>query len=50
VLFGSDYWKRLLNIEVMIEEGVISPDDLNLFHYVDTPEAAWDVIKHFYAL
>ena len=50
VLFGTDYWKRLLNIEVMVEEGVISPEDLNLFHYVDTPEAAWDVIKRFYAL
>ena len=50
VLFGSDYWQRLLNIEVMIEEGVISPEDVKLFHYVDTPEAAWDVIKHFYAL
>ncbi len=50
VLFGSDYWKRLLNIDVMLEEGVISPEDLDLFHYVDTPEAAWDVIKRFYAL
>jgi len=50
VLFGTDYWKRLFNIEVMLEEGVISPEDLDLFHYVDTPEAAWDVIKRFYAL
>jgi len=50
VLFGSDYWKRLLNIHLMIEEGVIAPDDLNLFHYVDTPEAAWEVIQRFYAL
>jgi uncharacterized protein (TIGR00730 family) len=50
VLFGTDYWKRLLNIDVMVDEGVISPEDLNLFHYVDTPEAAWDVIKRFYAL
>jgi len=29
---------------------VIAPDDLNLFHYVDTPEAAWEVIQRFYAL
>ena len=50
ILFGSDYWKRLLNIDVMLEEGVISPEDLDLFHYVDTPEAGWDVIKRFYAL
>ncbi len=50
VLFGSDYWKRLLNIEVMIEEGVISPEDVKLFHYVDTPQNAWDVIRFFYGL
>jgi uncharacterized protein (TIGR00730 family) len=50
VLFGSDYWKRLINFDVLVEEGVISPDDLNLFHYADEPEAAWDVIKGFYGL
>jgi uncharacterized protein (TIGR00730 family) len=50
VLFGSDYWKRLFNTEVLLEEGVISPEDLNLLHYVDEPQAAWDVIQRFYAL
>lgn len=50
VLFGSDYWKRLINLDLMLEEGVISPEDLNLFHYVDTPEAAWNVIRQFYDL
>lgn len=50
VLCGSDYWKRLINMDLMIEEGVISRDDLSLFHYVDTPAAAWEVIQRFYAL
>lgn len=50
VLFGTEYWKRLFNTEVMVEEGVISPQDLDLFTYVDEPEAAWDVIRKFYAL
>jgi uncharacterized protein (TIGR00730 family) len=50
VLFGSDYWKRLINMDAMLEEGVISPEDLQLFHYVDTPEDAWAVIQRFYAL
>ncbi|MBP9905640.1 MAG: TIGR00730 family Rossman fold protein [Rhodoferax sp.] len=50
VLFGSDYWKRLFNTEVLLEEGVISPEDLNLLLYVDDPQAAWDVIQRFYAL
>ena len=50
VLFGTNYWKRLVNFDVLIEEGTISRKDLELFHYVDTPEAAWDIIKNFYQL
>jgi len=50
VLFGTDYWKRLVNFDVLIEEGVISPADLDLFQYADEPEAAWDIIKAFYRL
>jgi uncharacterized protein (TIGR00730 family) len=50
VLFGSDYWKRLINFDVLIDEGVISETDLALFQYADEPEAAWDVIKAFYRL
>ena len=50
VLFGSSYWKRLINFDVLIEEGTISPQDLKLFHYVDEPQEAWDIIKEFYQL
>jgi len=50
VLFGSAYWKRLINIDAMVEEGVISLEDLQLFTYVDKPEDAWAVIKRFYDL
>lgn len=50
VLFGTDYWKRLINTDVMLEEGVISPQDLDLFTYVDDPQAGWDVIRKFYSL
>ncbi len=50
VLIGSDYWKRLINFDVLIEEGTISAEDLKLFHYVDEPQQAWDIIKTFYQL
>jgi uncharacterized protein (TIGR00730 family) len=50
ILFGSDYWKRLLNTDVMLEEGVITAPDLDLFTYVDDATAAWDVIRTFYSL
>lgn len=50
VLFGSDYWKRLLNLELLVEEGTISPQDLDLFTYVDEPMDAWTYIAKFYNL
>ena len=50
VLFGSDYWKRLINFDLLVEEGVISPADLDLFTFADAPEAAWEAIKTFYRL
>jgi hypothetical protein len=50
VLFGSDYWKSLINLDVLVEEGTISPEDLQLFNYVDEPQAAWEIVKQFYDL
>ena len=50
VLFGSDYWKRLIDFDFLVDEGVISPADVNLFEYVDAPQDAWDAIKQFYKL
>lgn len=50
ILFGTSYWKRLLNLDVLIDEGVISPEDVNLIDFVDAPEAAWSLIRHFYDL
>ena len=37
-------------VRVLVEEGAISPEDLDLFSYQDTPEAAWQTIKDFYKL
>ncbi len=50
VLFGSDYWKRLIHFDVLVEEGMISPEDVNLFKLVDDPQDAWDHIVQFYDL
>jgi hypothetical protein len=50
LLFGSDYWHRLLDLDMLLEEGMISAQDLNLLQYVDTPEAAWQAICAFYQL
>jgi uncharacterized protein (TIGR00730 family) len=50
ILFGSDYWKRLINFDVLVEEGAVSPEDLSLFKTTDSPEEAWDFIRAFYQL
>lgn len=50
LLYGSAYWKRLLNLEVLVEEGTISPEDLKLLIYVDDPDTAWAEIQRFYDL
>jgi uncharacterized protein (TIGR00730 family) len=50
VLFGSNYWKRLLHLDVLVDEGVISEEDLDLFTYVDSVDDAWNFIRAFYEL
>ena len=50
VLFGSDYWKKVFHPEMMLEEGMIAEEDLQLFRNVDTVDDAWEVIRAFYAL
>jgi len=50
VLFGSDYWQRLLDWDMLVEEGAIVPEDLALFHVVDEPAEAWAVIRAFYGI
>jgi uncharacterized protein (TIGR00730 family) len=45
LLYGTDYWKRLINFDVLVEDGMISPQDLDLFEYVDAPEQAWACIE-----
>ena len=50
VLFGRNYWSRLLNLDMLVDEGAIAPEDLALYEVVDTPEEAWEVIRAFYRL
>jgi uncharacterized protein (TIGR00730 family) len=45
LLYGSQYWKEVLNFDALVKWGTISPDDLNLFQYADDPEAAFDLLR-----
>lgn len=45
ILFGSSYWKRIVNFEMFVEEGTISAQDLNLFKFVESADEAWELLK-----
>lgn len=49
-LFGEAYWKSLVNMDFLLAEGAISPEDLSLFQYANEPEEVWDAIAQFYEL
>ena len=48
LLFGASFWRRILNFDAMVEEGVIAPEDADLVTYVETAEEAWSAIRAFY--
>ena len=50
LLFGKDFWTRVVNFEALAEEGTISRKDLELFQFVETAEEAWSIIQRFYGL
>jgi len=45
VVYGKEYWTRVINFEALAESGVISPEDLNLFTIVDSPEEGFEYLK-----
>ncbi|MFL6736273.1 MAG: LOG family protein [Sphingomonas sp.] len=49
LLFGRDYWNRVINFQAMVEEGVIAPHDLDLIHWCEQAEEAWEFVTNFYA-
>ena len=45
VLYGQKYWQEIINFDALVKYGMISPEDLNLFHYADDPETAFTILK-----
>ena len=50
LFFGKEFWTRVVNFEALVEEGVISPNDLRIFRFVETAEEAWDIVKTHYGI
>jgi uncharacterized protein (TIGR00730 family) len=49
LLFGRDYWNRVINFAALVEEGVIAPHDLDLIHWSEEADEAWEFVTRFYA-
>ena len=45
LLYGSHYWKEIINFDALVKYEMISPEDLNLFQYADDPQTAFDLLK-----
>ncbi len=45
LLYGSAYWKEIINFEALVKYGMIAPEDLNLFQFADDPATAFELLK-----
>ena len=45
VIYGKDYWDRVINFQALVDAGTISPNDFKLFHWANTPEEAFECLK-----
>jgi uncharacterized protein (TIGR00730 family) len=48
LLFGREFWNRVVDFDALAEEGVIAPHDLDLIHWSESAEDAWDHVVRFY--
>jgi uncharacterized protein (TIGR00730 family) len=48
VLVGEDYWRRAFDIGFLADEGVIDPEDRELFWFAETAGEIWDGIRYWY--
>jgi uncharacterized protein (TIGR00730 family) len=49
IMFGGEFWRRVVNFDALAEEGVISAKDIELMTFVESAEEAWQVVQDFYA-
>ncbi len=50
LLFGKEFWDKVVDLEALADEGTINHDDLDLFHRCETADEAWQYISDFYEL
>ncbi len=50
LLVGREFWTKLINIDHLVDTGMISPGDVHLFRYVETADEAWETLQQVYGL
>jgi uncharacterized protein (TIGR00730 family) len=45
ILYGSSFWKEIINFDALVKYGTIAADDMKLFHFADTPDAAMEILR-----
>ena len=45
VMYGSKYWRSVVNFDAMVKQGMIDRADLDLFEFADTPQEAFECLK-----
>jgi hypothetical protein len=48
IMFGRDYWQRVIDFQYLADEGAIDDEDLDLFRFAEKPEEAWQMIRQFH--
>jgi uncharacterized protein (TIGR00730 family) len=46
VIYGSEYWKRIINFQAFVDAGTVAQEDLDLLTFVNTPEEGFEFLKH----
>lgn len=45
IIYGSEYWNRIINFQAFVDAGAVSPEDLNQFKIVDSPDEAFEFLR-----
>ncbi|MBI1246363.1 3-isopropylmalate dehydrogenase [bacterium] len=48
IMYGTDYWKQVINFEFLADEAVVSDEHLDLLDFADSPSEAWNIIRKFH--
>ncbi len=47
IMYGAEYWNRIINFDELINHGMIEREDMALFRFMDTPKEAFEYLKDF---